>query len=51
VTLDDNREKFEAWRHHYNRNWPHSSLRNLTPHEFARQSQVVRNDEGGDFSL
>ncbi len=51
VTLDDAREKFEAWRHHYNRNRPHSLLRNLTPYEFARQGQVVRNDAGGDFSL
>ena len=42
---------FEAWRHHYNRNRPRSSLRNLTPHEFARQGQVVRNNEGGAFWL
>src|SRR2546430_17544077 len=39
------------WQHHHNRNRPHSSLRDLTPHEFVRRSQVVRNDEGGDFSL
>jgi transposase InsO family protein len=42
---------FEAWRHHYNRNRPRSSLRNLTPHEFARQGQVVRNNEGGALWL
>jgi hypothetical protein len=49
VTLDDAREQFEAWRHHYNRNRPHSL--EPDPHEFARQGQAVRNDEGGDFSL
>jgi putative transposase len=51
VTIDDAREKIEAWRQDYNRNRPHSSLRNLTPHEFARQGQETRSSEGGDFSL
>ena len=51
VTLDDARAKIEAWRHDYNRNRPHSSLRNLTPHEFARQGQVTADGEGSDFLL
>lgn len=51
VTIDDARDKIEAWRQDYNRNRPHSSLRNLTPHEFARQGQETRSSEGGDFSL
>ncbi len=28
----------EAWRRHYNKVRPHSSLNNLTPSAFARQS-------------
>ena len=51
VTLDDARAKIEACRHDYNRNRPHSSLRNLTPHEFARQGQVTADGEGSDFLL
>lgn len=37
TSLDDTRHKIEAWRQDYNHARPHSSLRNLTPHEFARQ--------------
>jgi putative transposase len=51
VSLDDAREKIEAWRQDYNRVRPHSSLRNLTPHEFARQGQGDRSKEGGQFLL
>jgi putative transposase len=51
TTLDDAREKLETWRDDYNRNRPHSSLRNLTPHEFARQGQLVRDGEDRDFLL
>lgn len=51
MTLDDARGKLEAWRDDYNRYRPHSSLRNLTPHEFARLGQVAVHAEGGDFSL
>lgn len=39
MTLDDARGKLEAWRDDYNRYRPHSSLRNLTPHEFGRLGQ------------
>ena len=51
ATLDDAREKLEAWRDDYNCHRPHSSLRNLTPHEFAHQGQATRNDEDSDFWL
>jgi putative transposase len=51
VSLEDARAKIEAWRHDYNRVRPHSSLRNLTPHEYARQGQKDRGDEGANFSL
>ena len=51
ATLDNAREKLEAWRHDYNRCRPRSSLRNLTPHEFARQDQRIGAREGGNFLL
>lgn len=51
VTIDDARARIEAWRKDYNRRRPDSSLRNLTPHEFARQGQVTTAGEGSDFSL
>jgi putative transposase len=51
VSLDDAREKIEAWRQDYNRVRLHCSLRNLTPHEFARQGQGDRSKEGGQFLL
>lgn len=35
VTMQDAREKLEAWRHDYNHHRPHSSLGHLTPSEFA----------------
>lgn len=36
VSLEDAKEKIEAWRKDYNRNRPHSSLGNKTPYEFLR---------------
>ena len=51
VTLDDARAKIEAWRDDYNRHRPHSSLRNLTPHEFARQGQYTVTGEDSKFLL
>jgi putative transposase len=37
LSLQDAREKIEAWRIDYNEWRPHSSLDNMTPREFARQ--------------
>ncbi len=37
LTLDDAREKIEAWRRDYNEHRPHSSLGNVPPAEFARR--------------
>jgi putative transposase len=51
TSMDDARRKIEAWRQDYNHTRPHSSLRNLTPHEFAQQGQQKRIDEGGNFQL
>ncbi len=36
VSLQDAKEKIDAWRRDYNRNRPHSSLGNKTPEEFLR---------------
>ena len=37
LTLDDARQKIEAWRRDYNELRPHSSLGNVPPAEFARR--------------
>ena len=37
LTLEDARQKIEAWRRDYNENRPHSSLGNVPPAEFARR--------------
>ena len=37
LTLDDARQKIEAWRRDYNENRPHSSLGNVAPAEFANR--------------
>ncbi len=47
LSLQDAREKIEAWRQDYNEFRPHSSLNNLTPNEFARyhcQDQIDQHD-------
>lgn len=40
MSLEDAREKIEAWRHDYNTFRPHSSLSNLTPTEFLHYHQA-----------
>jgi putative transposase len=37
LSLEDAREKIEAWRKEYNQYRPHSSLNGLTPEEFIKQ--------------
>lgn len=37
LNLEDAKEKIEQWREFYNRERPHSSLKGLTPEEFAQQ--------------
>jgi putative transposase len=39
MSLEDAREKLEAWRTEYNEERPHSSLGNLAPGEFARSGR------------
>lgn len=41
MSIDDVREKLEAWRIDYNHHRPHGSLGHLTPSEFAARSQDV----------
>jgi len=40
LSLDDARQKVEAWRRDYNACRPHSAIGNLTPEEFARQQKL-----------
>jgi putative transposase len=41
-TLEEAREKIEQWRKEYNETRPHSSLGNLTPHEFVDNLEPKR---------
>ena len=41
LSLEDVREKIEAWRKEYNRRRPHSALGNLSPEEFTRVKELV----------
>jgi putative transposase len=51
VSLDDARQKFEAWRIDYNQHRPHSSLGNLTPSVLAERRQDHRSSVAGDFQF
>ncbi|CEG09853.1 putative transposase OrfB [Afipia felis] len=42
LSMADAIERIEEWRCHYNNDRPHTSLGNLTPNEFARQTLTVR---------
>lgn len=39
ASLQDAKEKIEAWRNDYNENRPHSGINNLTPKEFSMLSE------------
>ena len=41
LSLEDARDKVEAWREEYNRWRPHSALCNLSPEEFIRMKELV----------
>jgi putative transposase len=47
VSLDDARQKIEAWRRDYNDHRPHSSLGHLTPREFVAYRQGTRTAKAG----
>ena len=40
LSIDDARQKIEAWRQDYNNHRPHSALGNLAPGEFAQSGQA-----------
>ncbi len=44
LSLDDAKEKIEAWRQDYNTFRPHSALNNLTPEAFAQYHQKMLNE-------
>jgi putative transposase len=50
-TIEDARQKIEAWRHDYNHRRPHSSLGHLTPNEFASQGRKTGTSEAPTFQL
>ena len=41
LSLEDAKEKVEAWREEYNSSRPHGALDNLTPREFAESAGIV----------
>ena len=41
LSLEDAREKVEAWRQFYNRERPHGSLGNVPPLEFTRIRETI----------
>jgi putative transposase len=45
LSLEDAKQKIDAWREDYNHHRPHSSLGHLTPSEFASSSQQNRTAE------
>lgn len=52
MSLQDAKDKIEAWRHDYNEFRPHSSLDNLTPSEFARyHRRDLRDQPNSQLSL
>jgi putative transposase len=41
LSIDDARQKIEAWRQDYNNHRPHSALGNLASGEFAQSGQAI----------
>jgi putative transposase len=50
-SLEDARDKIEAWRIDYNQHRPHSSLGHLTPSEYAMKGQDERAERTADFQF
>jgi len=44
ASIDDAKQRIEAWRQDYNHHRPHSSLGHLTPIEFATQGQETASE-------
>ena len=48
VSIDQAKQRIEAWRIDYNEHRPHGALGHLTPSEFAKAGQK-RSTEAADF--
>jgi len=44
ASIEDARQRIEAWREDYNHHRPHSSLGHLTPIEFAKQDRETASE-------
>jgi putative transposase len=44
-SLEDAREKIEAWRIDYNDSRPHTALKEMTPTEYALKTSAIQIDE------
>jgi putative transposase len=51
LNLAHAQQEIEAWRETYNTKRPHSSLNNLTPHEFIREQTIPLQEEGLNLKL
>lgn len=51
LSLDDARNKIEAWRRHYNETRPHTSLGHVPPREFAQLAARNAGQEPGLLTL
>lgn len=51
MSLGQARDIIEAWRQDYNENRPHSSLGNMTPHEFAQQTMEKVKQNGARLEV
>ena len=51
LSIDDAREKIEAWRNDYNQWRPHTSLGNLTPQEYAKEQAGERSESPDSLLL
>jgi putative transposase len=49
VSMEDAKEKIEAWRIDYNEHRPHTALGNQTPLEYAAQWELSRTAKEGVF--
>ena len=48
--LSNAREKIERWRVDYNTTRPHRSLKQLTPFEYKRKTEIVNEEKGPELS-
>jgi len=49
LSLEDAKSKIEAWKDDYNKERPHSSLRNKTPEEFVSALEKAETGQKSGF--